>query len=265
MRTPPLFLAAFLFFATASAIAAPKLYFTPKEVNGGLSFTDYGSNQFTEAVVNAFGAGNVFEIPTFENTATFSDASALFINARSQTSALSAAERTNILNFLTAGGAVFFVGDHTGWTSWDNSFLGLFGDHVEAWNSPSSAVSATSGVPDAFPDSITYMQAPGKIVGSNGNALYTQGLLTMASVYGPYDNAIAFLDTTPFGNVDLRRYETIGLGVGAWLFEKASDYEALRATPPDSGNNVPEGGVTSGLIAAVAALIAFHRIRRRTV
>jgi hypothetical protein len=254
---------AVLCFAAAlasQAFASPILYYTPTTLSTGLGKA--GSSQFTNAVTSAFGAGNVIEIPTFGNVADFDDGAALFVNARGQSDVLSAAERTNLLNFINAGGAVFFVGDHASWTGWDNSFLNLFGDSFTHWNNAVGAAHVTNNAPGQFtPGDKVLLSAPGAITGGHGKKLFTLfpggGGPTMASLYGPDDNAIVNAFSNSFTN-------NLGFfnDVGSWLFETASAYELSKqpvVTPP-SGNPVPEA---MSVLAIAPVLFALAWFRRR--
>lgn len=253
-------LGSLLAIALPALHATPKLYYTPTEISTGLSndpYNPYGSSIFTQTVLDTFGAANVLEVTTFENTADFADASALFINARVQTGALSTLEQANILAFINAGGAVFFVGEHTGWTSWDNSFLGLFGDHVETWGTPVGAANATAAAPAGLPGTISYLSNPGRIVGGNSTPVYDLYGRVMAGLYGPNNNAFAFLDSTPFAN---RAYDTIYTGVATWIYSTATEYEASLNSPP-SVPAVPDTGVTGVLALTLVALAGLRRSR----
>jgi hypothetical protein len=205
-------------------------------VNNGLG--KLASSSFTAAVTSAFGAGNVVEIPSFADSAAFADGAALFVNARGGTDALSSQERTNLGNFIDAGGAVFFIGDHSGWTIWDNSFLSLFGDSLLAWDGVNAA-RATGAAANLLPaNAQIQLSAPGAIGGGNGTALFTSSSngvgRQMAARYGPADNAIAFLDTNAFGgNLNPGLYT----GISSWLFTTATAYEQSRLA---GGSPVPE-------------------------
>ncbi len=241
MSLLPVFRPAVLFLAAALAVqlaASPILYYTPTTLSNGLGRPS--SSQFTQAVTNAFGAGNVVEIPSFNNTADFADGAALFVNARNQNETLSAQEQTNLLHFMNAGGAVFFVGDHGSWEGWDNSFLSLFGDSFQTWNGVGAAIS-TGALPDQFaPNTQILLTAPGAITGGHGTPLFTTSYngfgRHMAAVYGPLDNAIAFLDTNAFGYGNNQGFYA---GVSSWLFATASAYEEALV---DNGapNSVPD-------------------------
>ncbi len=257
---------AVLCFAAALAsqtFASPILYYTPTTLSTGLGKA--GSSQFTNAVTSAFGAGNVIEIPTFGNVADFDDGAALFVNARGQSDVLSAAERTNLLNFINAGGAVFFVGDHASWTGWDNSFLNLFGDSFTHWNNPVGAAHVTNNAPGQFtPGDKILLSAPGAITGGHGKKLFTLfpggGGPTMASLYGPDDNAIAFLDVNAFSNSFANNLGFFN-DVGSWLFETASAYELSKqpvVTPPP-GNTVPEAMPVLAIAPVLFTLAWFRR------
>ncbi len=242
------------------ALASPILYYTPSLLNNGLGKPS--SSQFTTAVTNAFGAGNVIEIPTFNNVADFDDGAALFVNARLGGDSLSAAERTNLLNFTNAGGAVFFIGDHGGWTTWDNSFLSLFGDSFITWNGVNAAL-ATTAASDILPANTQIaLSAPGAITGGNGDKLFTTNAndfgRTMAASYGSQDNAIAFLDTGAFANNNAALYT----GLSSWLFETASAYELSKQPVgnPPVGNTVPEA---MPVLAIAPVLFGFAWFRRR--
>lgn len=244
----------------APLAASPILYYTPALTTYGLG--QPGSNQFTTAMTGAFGAGNVIEIASFDNTADFDDGAALFVNARGQTDSLSGAEKVNLLNFINAGGAVFFIGDHGSWTTWDNSFLNLFGDSFQAWTGVGAAL-ATGALPDHFtPNTQILLTAPGGIAGGNGTDLFTKwsgGLDgAMAALYGPLDNAIAFLDTNAFGGTS---NTALYHGLSSWLYDTASDYEAAKLSPgnPGSGNTVPDGLPVLAIAPVLFGLAWFRR------
>lgn len=239
----------------AQALASPILYYTPTTLSNGLGRPS--SSQFTATVVSTFGAGNVVEIPTFNNAADFDDGSVLFVNAREGTDVLSAQEQANLLAFANAGGAVFFIGDHLGWTTWDNSFLNLFGDTMIAWNGVNAAL-ATNALPGFIAANTQIaLNAPGAISGGNGTALFTvfangQGR-SMASIYGPADNVIAFLDTNAFSGGNNQDLYT---GISAWLHATGSDYEEAQ-----NASAVPDAGFTVWLLAPV--LLGLAGLRRR--
>lgn len=245
----------------AQALASPILYYTPALVNNGLGKAN--SSQFTQAVTGAFGAGNVLEIPSFNNAADFDDGAALFVNARLGGDSLSAAEQANLLNFINAGGAVFFIGDHLGWQTWDYSFLSLFGDSFISWNGVNAAL-ATTAASDILPANTQIaLSAPGAITGGNGDALFTTNFngfgRTMAARYGPQDNAIAFLDTNAFGgNLNPALYA----GISSWMFETASAYELTKQPVgnPGGGNAVPD---TMPVLAIAPVLFGLAWFRRR--
>ena len=242
----------------APLVASPILYYTPAWTSNGLG--QPSSNAFTTAVTNAFGAGNVIEIPTFDNAADFDDGAALFVNARQGIDSLSAAEQSNLLNFINAGGAFFFIGDHASWTTWDNSFLNLFGDTFQGWGGVGVASRAGSA-PAAFASTPSVLlTAPGAIAGGNGTPLFVRGGTTqkMAALYGPLDNAIAFLDTNAFsGTTNPALYGAIG----SWLFETASAYELAKQTAgnPGSGNTVPDAMPVLAIAPVLFGLAWFRR------
>lgn len=243
----------------APLVASPILYYTPAWTSNGLGKPS--SNPFTTAVTSAFGAGNVIEIASFDNTADFDDGAALFVNARQGNDSLSVAEQNNLLNFINAGGAVFFIGDHGSWTTWDNSFLSLFGDTFETWGGVGVASRAGSA-PAAFASTPSVLlTAPGAIAGGNGTPLFVRGGTTqkMAALYGPLDNAIAFLDTNAFsGTTNPALYAA----VGSWLFETASAYEQAKQTAgnPPAGHAVPDA---MPVLAIAPVLFGFAWFRRR--
>ena len=242
----------------APLVASPILYYTPAWTTYGLGKP--GSNPFTTAVTSAFGVGNVIEIASFDNAADFDDGAALFVNARQGNDSLSAAEQNNLLNFINAGGAVFFIGDHGSWTTWDNSFLNLFGDTFQGWGGVGIASRAGSA-PAAFASTPTVLlTAPGAITGGNGTPLFVRGnnVQTMAALYGPLDNAIAFLDTNAFGGTT---NPALYGAIGSWLFETASAYELAKQTAgnPGSGNTVPDAMPVLAIAPVLFGLAWFRR------
>ncbi|RXK54786.1 hypothetical protein ESB00_02495 [Oleiharenicola lentus] len=261
LRTSSLWLAAAL---ASQALASPILYYTPSLVSNGLGKPS--SSQFTTAVTNAFGAGNVIEIPTFNNAADFDDGAALFVNARLGADSLSAAEKSNLFSFINDGGAVFFIGDHSGWTTWDDSFLNLFGDSFLHWNGVNAASLVTGNAPAQFASAgQVLLSAPGAIAGGNGKKLYTVfgngGGRAMSALYGPEDNAIAFLDTSALSG-NTASHLAFYSGLSSWLFETASAYELSKqpvVTPP-SGNTVPD---SMPVLAIAPVLFGFAWFRRR--
>lgn len=242
------------------ALASPILYYTPSLVSNGLGKDN--SSPFTAAVTNAFGAGNVIEIPSFANAVDFDDGAALFVNARLGGDSLSAAEQTNLLNFINAGGAVFFIGDHLGWQTWDNSFLSLFGDSFLSWNGVNAALATTAASGILAANTQIALSAPGAIGGGNGDKLFTTNAngfgRTMAASYGPLDNAIVFLDTNAFsGNLNPALYA----GLASWLHTTASVYEASKQPVGNpGGNSVPD---TMPVLAIAPVLFGLAWFRRR--
>jgi hypothetical protein len=262
MPSPHYFRTAFSLLAAAvvsTVSAAPVLYYTPAVVSNGLGKAN--SSQFTAAVTNAFGAGNIVEIPSFANAADFDDGAALFVNARGGSDALSSQEQANLTSFINAGGAVFFIGDHSGWTTWDNSFLSLFGDSFLGWNGVNAAL-ATGAAGNLVPEGTQIaLSLPGAIFGGHGEALFTVfagGLgRRMAARYGPADNAIAFLDTNAFaGSLNPGLYT----GISSWLFTTATAYEQSRLNPGNPGGNpVPEHTPFWALAPVWLGLIGWYR------
>lgn len=248
-----------LFAVLAGPVSGlPTLYYSPTQLSNGLGGSS--SNLFTTAVSAAFGAGNVIQIADFANAASFAGGDALFINPRSTSSTLSAAEQTNISAFIAGGGAVFFVGEHASWTNWDNSFLNLFGDQFLAWNGVNAAL-ATSALPSQFaPNSQIGLAAPGAIGGGNGTALFTAfsggGGRRMAALYGPNQNAIAFLDSNAFGLTTAGQQQFYA-GVSNWLYTVASAHDVAENTPPTAP--VPDSGVTLALGGVLLVLVAQRR------
>ncbi len=255
-RSCPAFLVTLLFATVLRVSGTPLLYYTPALTSNGLGQPT--SNDFTQAVKNAFGAANVLQVASFDNTASFADASALFVNARNGTDTLSAQERNNLLNFINAGGAVFFVGEHTGWQAWDDSFLSLFGSSATTWGTAVQAAVVTSaGQAAGFPSGQINVSSAGSISGSAGTALYVNALgRPLASAFGPDGNAIAFLDTNAFSsNAGRNFYE----GVAGWMFNTASEYDQTKTAA-----TVPDLGAGAALPLALGAiLLAGRRPRRR--
>lgn len=250
------------FAATAQAV--PTLYYSPTNLNSGLGRPS--SNTFTTSVVNAFGAGNVVQVADFSNTASFSQADALFINAREMTDTLSVQERTNISNFATAGGAVFFVGEHGGWTGWNNSFLGLYGDSYTPWNGVNAAIS-TNALPGQFTaNHQVNLSGPGGIAGGHGTALFTAHYggfgMAMAAVYGPQNNVIAFLDTNVLASGNSNNVAFYGQ-VSSWLYNTASAHDTAQSAPPPPPAPVPDSGPGLAFVGALLTLGLARRYCRR--
>lgn len=255
--------------ATLTSSAVPTLYYSPALTTGGFGQPD--SHQLTTAVTDAFGAGNIFQVADFSNASAYAGADALFINARAQNGqtgdALSASEKTNISSFINGGGAVFFVGDHGSWANWDNSFLNLFGDQFTTWSSVGAAFATDAANGQFTAGSKVLLTAPGAISGGNGAKLYTAfngGLgQTMAAVYGPKSNAIAFLDTNGLiGN----RTEHLDFyaSVSSWLYTTASAHDAAQNQPPTTPPaKVPDSSVAGALCLALFACFAAVRRSRR--
>lgn len=243
--------------AAAAATAAPVLYYTAPQTIYGLRET--GFDLFSQTVVSTFGAANIHELADFGTASQFADAAVLFVNARGQDpDALSAAERQNLKTFIDDGGAVFFVGEHGGWTTWNNSFLSLFGAQFTPWNSINAALpSGTAPTPFAQSGQLS-LGAPGAISGG-GDPLYGLQTYTMAARFGPQNNAIAFLDTYPLSGAHGSHFE-FHQDVASWLFTTGSAYEASKLqTPPPS--TVPDSLSTGTWGAFALALFAF--VRRR--
>lgn len=248
------------------ASATPTLYYSTAETTNG--FGTAAGHSLTSTITTAFGAGNVYEVTDFSNAATFADASAIVINARGQNpAALSAAEKTNILNFINEGGATFFIGDHGSWQTWDDSFLGMFGDAFTTWTSPVGSATSTGALASFFPPMTLQLSGPGAITGGNGTSLFTLfpggGGQTVAAVYGPKSNAIAFLDTNALGNSN--NSDLFG-GLSSWLFTTASAYEQAKRSPSTGGTGpapVPDAGSVLSLPLALALLWGASRRGRK--
>lgn len=102
------------------------------------------------------------------------------------------------------------------------------------------------------------LTGPGAITGGNGTALYTLfpgGMgFTMASVYGPSDNAIAFLDTNGLiGNTT--EHQALYHSIASWMYTTASAYETSQQNN-NPAPGVPDGGVSFVLTAGLVALCA---------
>jgi hypothetical protein len=82
----------------------------------------------------------------------------------------------------------------------------------------------------------------------------------MAALYGPLDNAIAFLDTNAFsGTTNPALYAA----VGSWLFETASAYELAEQTAGNPGGNPVPDAMPVLAIAPVLFGLAWFRRRVR--
>ncbi len=184
---------------TAEA-SSPKLYYSPRDLSNGYNKTSF--DQFSVTVTNKFGADNVFLVSNFTEASAFVDADALIINARVSTGVLSSQEQTNILAFVNTGKPVLFLGERAEWANWNTSFLSLFGDQHQTFTGTVQTGIVTG---PAHPLHITgdtvQLNSPGTISGSNGRNVYrlhTNQIL--AKLYGPSENALAFLDTNAFGS-----------------------------------------------------------------
>jgi hypothetical protein len=252
-------------FGLVRSNASPVLYYSPvgNALNAGLGASS--STLFTQAVVNQFGASNVRSIADFSNTATYSDADVLFINLRGDSDALQGQEKTNIINFINAGGAVFFIGEHNQWATWDNSFLGIYGGSVVPWGTFVQNSGKTAATPSQFTaggfNGIA-VSNPGGISGGTGIPIYMGAVNPLAEMYGPSNNAIAFMDTLALSNSNSNQSFFYG-NLASWLYVTGSAYETSQANNGGGGSSVPDSGAGLALAGTVLMMGAVRASRRR--
>lgn len=217
----------------AEADAAVKLYYSERGTSSGFDLDDYG--RFSMAVKEVFGEENIFELTTFDNASSFADAGAIIVNIRLGSSALSAQEQTNLLNAINAGKALLFVGDHASWETWDNSFLNLFGD---SFKQRTSLIQMAYKVGDhpIHADNRIHLSSTGTITGGNGTTVYATHLdEPMAALYGPNNNALAFLDSGVFSG------SPAALGENQRFFANLAQWMHDTATIPEPASLVLMG------------------------
>lgn len=252
-------------FGLVRSEASPVLYYSPvgSPLNAGLGASS--STLFTQAVVNQFGASNVRSIADFSNASAYSDADVLFLNLRADSASLQGQEKTNIINFINAGGAVFFIGEHNQWATWDDSFLGIFGGHVIPWGTFVQNSGKTADTPSQFTaggfNGIA-VSNPGAISGGTGIPIYV-GVNPLAEMYGPSNNAIAFMDTLALSDSNSNQSFFYG-NLASWLYVTGSAYETSQANSNGGGgSSVPDSGAGLAFVGTLLVMGAIRFARRR--
>lgn len=241
-----------LFLSTAADVLAddpPQLYYSPVANPSSRGYDNDKFDTFSQAVRAIFGLENITEVTDFSAVSSVQSADAIIVNLRFSTDTLSTAEQTNLLAFINQGKPLLFIGDHASWEVWDESFIGLFGDEFEGRNNIVNTGIVTG---DPHPLHVVadtlQLSHTGTMAGGNARPLYRiSGGQIMAGLYGPRDNAVAFLDSNVFG----------GAGSGNTQFAgRFADWfhaEAIVAS------QIPEP--TTAALLSLAALTLLRRRR----
>jgi hypothetical protein len=203
----------------------------------------YGFVNTTNDLYAAFGASNItqqFGVDIGPSLLTYDR---LWIDFRADQSTLSAAELGLLTTFIASGRRMVFIGENSGWTNWNQSFLTLVGGtDVPACAFTNSATvyahQLTAGVSSTTPACSSSA--------NGGTALFGYNYATL---WGAQQNVLTVLDSDVFDDnygtaADDQRFAN---NVAVWL-----------ATPAVTPTPEP-----ASVMLMVTGLVAIAGIRRR--
>jgi hypothetical protein len=177
----------------------------------------WGSGLFSNmqgAMTSAFGgAANVSTFTDINSLAVLSSSTALYLDLGPLGNALTATEQATLSAYIASGRRVFFLGENSGWASWNSSFLSVVGgaagpDLVTAVMSPIVNNEITAGV--------TSVTLAGTGSATGGTQLFDANVMQLR---GAQQNVFSSFDYNAFNNASwaLTSNARLGQNVSAWL------------------------------------------------
>ena len=210
--------------------------------DGYSSYNSNGSNtaQF-RTLLNAASDGLTVVGNPLDNLSQLLNYDSIWVNLRGTSSVLSAGEVSALSSFIATGRRVLFIGEHSGWATWNNSFLGMFGG-----TSGVNGGAANIVLSNPLTAGVTQIAHSGGS-STGGLNLDSTGL---AALWGPSNNVLTVLDTNFYTNSSSSNTQ-FNDNIANWL---GKDF-----TPANS-NPIPEPA-TLGLFGL--ALLAMRRFTKK--
>jgi hypothetical protein len=190
--------------------------------SGSLHIQSIGLSVFRGILETATGNDLAFA-NDLTNGAQVAAADALFISLPDAgPSSLTAPEQTNISTFIATGKRVFFMGEHAGWVTWNDSFLplvsGTSGANVDGVTTPVVAHQLTAGV------SSVEVYTGGSA--SGGTSLFD---LAFANLWGASQSVLTVQEINLFSNQRIGELDNavFATNVADWL--AGNDPERIAA------------------------------------
>lgn len=213
----------------------------------------YGGSDWStiSANLDAATAFSVTEVANFDDAGLVASADALWIDLGElgAGASLSAAETTNITNFIASGKRVVMIGENNGWADWNNLILGLVGG---AFSGTNHSGNITAVVANELTDSADTVNVPyGGVAGGTavgGTALYSKNVITLWD-----DNVLTVLDVNMFSDT------YIGVSDNAEFAQNTVDWVAA------SGKGVipePSTVIIWSLLGALGITFGWYRKRK---
>ncbi len=180
----------------------------------------YGSSYWTQmtSALNASYSGGFTVVSNLGDVSQVANADAVWVDLRksdwdASPGSLNTAEAVNLSSFINNGGRVVFMGENTGWNTWNESFLSLLGGHDANYE--------TNGVYNtvldhALTNGVSSIYVPNGGRADGGISLFDDSIATL---WGPQDNVLAMLDVNVFSD-DYWSYADNGqfsINVASWV------------------------------------------------
>jgi hypothetical protein len=208
----------------------------------------WGSASFSNmqgAMTSAFGGvANVSTFTNIASLATLASSTALYLDLGPSSNSLTVAEQNTLSQYIASGRRVFFLGENTGWATWNADFLSVVGGSAGPNGTTGNITSIVNNVITAGVTSVA-VTGPGTATG--GTQLFNQNVMQLR---GAQQNVFSSFDYNAFTNANwsLENNARLGQNVSAWL----------AATPTVV---IPEPSTYALLGTGLVALIAIRRRR----
>jgi hypothetical protein len=240
-------MATFLLAVSASGAQAQSLLVS---LSGCFRGYGYGCSSWTTltAALNTAFAGNVATATDLSDYDQMLAHDALWLDQRWSTGSLSAAEMTNIANYIATGRRVVLMGENVNsWASWDQQLASIVGGSLGGSSVTTTASTVTT---HELTEGVSTINFPFAGSMTGGVSLFNPGVATL---WGSSQNALVMLDINAWEDGSLSQPDN-----GAFMLNTAEWLAGPVTTTPEPVSMMLLGTGLAGVAAA-------RRRRRKTL